>query len=262
MSPPIYTPDGSEVSEIVLPDGSTAGEVIGPDGNVVFEAGGDIPDSEANQKLIHRWYLSEDTDPFVDQIGSSNGTNNGTTQVTGQQYIDGAAREGDGVGDFVDVGTLADFGSNMDTDFAIGLSIDNHTGGNSQLLGALSNMGLAPRVSQPSDGFVRFFINDLDSSTLRVETDASAGVDDGNEHRIVFNKIANSDAEIWVDQSEEPSSVTTDQGFGNVADFNDALYLFAANLGNLFYDGVLDDVCFYNDSLTQSEIQSYQNPWQ
>jgi len=45
MSPPIYTPDGSEVSEIVLPDGSTASQVIGPDGNVVFEAAPDIPDS-------------------------------------------------------------------------------------------------------------------------------------------------------------------------------------------------------------------------
>jgi len=44
MSPPINTPDGSEVREIVLPDGSTASEVIGPDGNVVFEAGPDIPD--------------------------------------------------------------------------------------------------------------------------------------------------------------------------------------------------------------------------
>jgi hypothetical protein len=46
MSPPIFTPDGSEVSEIVLPDGSTASEVIGPDGNVVFEAGAYIPDSD------------------------------------------------------------------------------------------------------------------------------------------------------------------------------------------------------------------------
>jgi len=49
MSPPIYTPDGSEVSEIVLPDGSAASEVIGPDGNVVFEAGPDIPDSTVAQ---------------------------------------------------------------------------------------------------------------------------------------------------------------------------------------------------------------------
>ena len=45
MSPPIYTPDGQEVTEIVLPDGSTASEVVAPDGSVVFEAGPDIPDS-------------------------------------------------------------------------------------------------------------------------------------------------------------------------------------------------------------------------
>jgi len=38
MSPPIYTPDGQEVTEIVLPDGSTASEVVAPDGSVVFEA--------------------------------------------------------------------------------------------------------------------------------------------------------------------------------------------------------------------------------
>jgi len=71
MSPPIYTPDGSEVSEIVLPDGSTASEVIGPDGNVVFEAGSDIPDSEN----LHESYISADqpeadeevVDPFVGQ---------------------------------------------------------------------------------------------------------------------------------------------------------------------------------------------------
>jgi len=49
MSPPIFTPDGSEVSEIVLPDGSTASEVIGPDGNVVFEAGPDIPDTSISR---------------------------------------------------------------------------------------------------------------------------------------------------------------------------------------------------------------------
>jgi len=50
MSPPIYRPDGTEVSEIVLPNGLTAGEVIDPDGNVVFEAGPDIPDS-----VVHRY---------------------------------------------------------------------------------------------------------------------------------------------------------------------------------------------------------------
>jgi len=61
MSPPIYTPDGSEVSEIVLPDGSTASEVIGPDGNVVFEAGPDIPDSVLLPESDDLTHFSGDT---------------------------------------------------------------------------------------------------------------------------------------------------------------------------------------------------------
>jgi len=66
MSPPIYTPDGSEVSEIVLPDGSTASEVIGPDGNIVFEAGPDIPDS-----VVAQYRFEDQTDPTSDAVGSN-----------------------------------------------------------------------------------------------------------------------------------------------------------------------------------------------
>jgi hypothetical protein len=221
----------------------------------------EIPDSEANQKLIHRWYLSEDTDPFADSIGSSDGTNNGTAQVTGSQYVGGAAREGDGSSDYVNVGKLGTFGSSMDTDFAIAMTIDGHNGGNSIAIGANSNLSLGPRISQPNDGFIRFFISDTNSSTTRVETDSSAGVDDGNRHRIVWNKIANNDAEIWVDGSEVAASVTTDQGFSSVADFNDDIFLFAQNEGgvNLPYQGIQDDVCIFNDSLTAAEIGSYEN---
>jgi len=70
MTPPIYTPDGSEVSEIVLPDGSTASQVIGPDGSVVFEAGPDIPDSVDNH-----WPFDQDNGSGVnDQIGSLDST--------------------------------------------------------------------------------------------------------------------------------------------------------------------------------------------
>ena len=40
MTPPIFTPDGTEVEEVILPDGSEAVEVIAPDGTVVFEGVG------------------------------------------------------------------------------------------------------------------------------------------------------------------------------------------------------------------------------
>jgi len=80
MSPPIFTPDGSEVSEIVLPDGSTASEVIGPDGNVVFEAGGDIPDSG----LLHYYdakEISATDGDSISQLDDQQGSEN-LTQLT------------------------------------------------------------------------------------------------------------------------------------------------------------------------------------
>jgi len=75
MSPPIFTPDGTEVSEIVLPDGSTASQVIGPDGNVVFEAGPDIPDSDV--------YLHDDfgDNKLQNRDGSGTTTHNGVEGV-------------------------------------------------------------------------------------------------------------------------------------------------------------------------------------
>jgi len=80
MSPPIYTPDGSEVSEIVLPDGSTASEVIGPDGNVVFEAGPDIPDSAVSQYVASEYDTNNDA--WIDQIGSNDLTGGSGTLTT------------------------------------------------------------------------------------------------------------------------------------------------------------------------------------
>ena len=46
MTPPIFTPDGTEVEEVIMPDGSEASEVIAPDGTVVFDA---IPGSDLTQ---------------------------------------------------------------------------------------------------------------------------------------------------------------------------------------------------------------------
>src|SRR6056297_2933679 len=87
MSPPIYTPDGSEVTEIVLPDGSTASEVVAPDGSVVFEAGPDIPDSAIAQFDFRE---EDGTIPITDQTGNGNDLDSGsysgvTASINGNQ---------------------------------------------------------------------------------------------------------------------------------------------------------------------------------
>jgi hypothetical protein len=78
MSPPIFTPDGNEVSEIVLPDGSIASEVVAPDGSVVFE-GPDIPDSVTNHYPTDEGSGTN----LTDNEGTIDGTIEGATWQTG-----------------------------------------------------------------------------------------------------------------------------------------------------------------------------------
>jgi len=268
MSPPIYTPDGSEVTEVVLPDGSTASEVVAPDGTVVFDAGPDIPDSEANQKLIHRWYLSEDSAPFVDQIGGADSTSvTGTTQVTGD-WVDGAAREGDGVDDIIETTTLGSFGSSLGGDFAIAFSINYSTTPDRDIIGLLndtSDTGIA--IPLRSGGEIGFFLRDDNLNDYTVETDSA--FNDGNNHRVVINKTGQDagDLSFWIDQTDVAESIDSANSnpLDSFSDLEHKLPFFGRNNRgsiDVHTAGILDDICFFSESLTSTEIQSYQNPWQ
>jgi len=268
MSPPIRDGSGSSIGSIRLGDGSEIAEVRTGAGDVVFSA---IPDSESNQKLIHRWYLSAQSDPFNDQIGSiplSQGVGEKMpTRVTGD-YVDDAAREGDGTDEALTTGsTMGSFGSDMDRDFAIAFTIDNFTSSSSDetAMGVVndSDMRFAVNTNASGDGDVELEMVDSDASTFRGQS-SSGLIDDGNKHRVVVNKIANNDFEVWVDQSEKSVSIGNNQGFSNTKDFDSDLYVFARNDSgsrDRYFSAVLDDICMFDNSLTQSEIQSYNNPW-
>jgi len=262
MSPPIRDGSGNSIGAIRLGDGTEISEVRTGAGDVLFSG---ILDSEANQKLVHRWPLSEDSDPFVDQIGSSDGTNNGKTQVTGNKYVDGAARQGDGTGDYIDVGQSA---PSLDARFAVAVTLDNFTSSSrGTMVGVLNtgdNQRLDLAVSFSSTGDVAFDATGADADTVRVLTGGGV-VDDGNRHRIVYNKTGPtaSEFEIWIDGTEQGTSIDVDQG-GGVNTFNGwdtATHLFnRGGLNDFHLPAIQDDVCFFGDSLTQSEIQSYELP--
>src|SRR6056297_1479058 len=100
MSPPIFTPDGSEVTEIVLPDGSTASQVVGPDGSVVFDAGPDIPDSaevQVNAKQLTGFSDGDNVNPRPDQVAGNDLAGSGTFRpsgVNGNQSVEYESSDG------------------------------------------------------------------------------------------------------------------------------------------------------------------------
>jgi hypothetical protein len=215
MSPPIYTPDGQEVTEIVLPDGSTASEVVAPDGSVVFDSGPDIPDSG----LLHNydWSAPSTTAGGVtDQQGSADlsGSFTNFDAINGRQagYFNGVSDsmqvdwtnipepyhiyavsrfvsvgEDEFILDSFDTGRHAIF-SNVDTDFSIfqGLSASITTAADTSdhlFVGEFDTTDVL-RIDQTD-----IFSGDagsLDSGGLRVG-DSAAG---GNNGEIVVGEIA------------------------------------------------------------------------
>jgi len=222
-----------------------------------------IPDSEADQKLIHRWVLDDVNGTVEDSVGNADGTNNGISSISGD-WLGGSAGEGDGLS-HISTSTLGAFGSALTTDFAIAYSFTT----TATSLGRVTAVGnsadstaLYPAID---NGVLTLPLSDSSGNIIGNETN-SATFNDGEQYRVVLNKKTNdpSNFEIWVNQVEEATSVSVDQGFNTTTDFDEDLALFAwNNSGSIAQQlsGVLDDICIFDDSLTQLEIGSYENPW-
>lgn len=255
---PFFNPDSAEVSEVVLPDGTTASEVIAPDGSRVF--GNVIPDSALSQ-VIHRWPIKEGSGTTAKNTVGSDGTINGATWNSGT-WTGGYALNGDGEDDWIDVGDLGNFGGNMDTDFAIALTIDNYDNGS----WIFSRNEGAQLISLDTDNTShwRWRIRDKDSNEIRVESQSSTS---SSKQRIVLNKTSNSASgmEIWLDGSQASTNILQDNAFSNPEDFSGPVALLARYSGGAgsYYTGNIDNVIICSTSQSSSEIQSdyNQQPW-
>jgi hypothetical protein len=231
----------------------------------VFE----IPESEADQKLTHRWYLSEDSDPFIDQIGSADGTNIGTTQDIGD-WVDNKSRKGNGTDAYINIGNPANFSSDIKGNFSMAVSFQVSTASQVAIGGAVGDNPWT-RIIFNSEGQIKWGLKDNSGNDIRIRSNIS--YDDGNPHRVVFNKTGDteSDLSIWVDGSEistTPTSIGTlgswANKFGAGSGTETDWYWFAESADNTprkEFPGILDDPCTFNDSLVSSEILNYDAPW-
>jgi hypothetical protein len=80
-----------------------------------------VSESEANEKLIHRWILNDMGGTVEDDVGSATGNIDGVKSVNGD-WMGGSAYESNGTTDYIKTTTLGSFGSNMDSDFALSFS--------------------------------------------------------------------------------------------------------------------------------------------
>lgn len=234
--------------------------------------GGAIPESEADQKLIHRWTL-EDADEeggIKDKIGSADAIENEISAVEGD-FILGAGAQRDGIGGFSNVGTLGSFGSSLNDDFAIAFSIDTSTNVG-EILGVLGEgsgeTGVSVRLGREDadNGQIVFTLDDDNGDRLLEYTDGDPFNDDDQPHRVVINKTGNNSDGVEIFRDKNPASTDNqfDEGFSSVSDLSNDFAVIGMHDGEDISggpSGVFDDVCIFNSSLTGSEIDSYQRPW-
>jgi len=250
MSPPIYTPDGSEVSEIVLPDGSTASEVIDPDGNVVFEAGPDIPDSG-----VARWTFDNgDTNSgtAVDIWGSNDGAIDGaTTGVSGanQTYTTNEAYEFNGSGDNIDINSWSNIGFSNNDPFSIACWLNTDTTSSRQRVwGTEDGNSRGFILDVLSGGDMRFFLGNGGDTVAT--TTKSISTNTWHHATCTFD---GSTATVYIDASNSASTSASYSGS------NQNFHIATTDKLADYFDGVIDDVRIYDKGLTSTEVSNLFN---
>jgi len=246
MSPPIYTPDGREVSEIVLPDGSTASEVIGPDGNVVFEGAPDIPDSG----LLHsRWDPRElsatDGDRIttlpdlqgVNDMSAGNGADYEANGINGNPALlfDGST----------DVLAVDAWDVQINQPFTIAaIAQRNGTGGGDEV------------VHDGADGGDSGFIAWNDGGQYRIFSGNSVagGSADQNLH-VTVSVYDSTSSEIFLDGSSLASGDAGTRGIDPGTDFH--MGGRQAGGGNNAFGGVIGEILFYDGIPDTSAVYNY-----
>ena len=220
-----------------------------------------IPDS-----AIHHWPIDEGSGGTIeDVIGTHDADVNGPTWVS-NDYRRQYALDGDGVDDYIDLGTLGDYGSEVvsTNDFAwvLTLEVDDPSSGD-EILGARFAFTNVDRlhVQFRGDDEIRCLYGG-DRNDFSIGPDLTVG-----KHRLVINRSGTGwdGWELYVNGEEQDGSNEGDSGETAEGDLQNDLYMMAKNSdaaeGHL--DCVIDNVIFTDSALSESEIQDDYDlqPW-
>jgi len=252
---PINTPDGTQVSEIILPDGSSATRVFDPNGNRVFEAA--IPDSGLPQ-TEHRWVLDEGSGTtWRDAVGSADATANFENWVSGD-WIGGYKSNLDGTDDKADTPITPPSGSmwlSATVDFDSTKSYFEVLQGTNPAGG----INAGERIIQFTDsGDVEFLTAPVDGVRYRPSTNITTG-----RHRVVgYVDMSNNEVGIAVDGTIQDTVATSGEAFDQLVDNIHGIgYSRDGDLN--YYNGGLDDVGVGSNAPSSTDIQNdYDSqPW-
>lgn len=220
------------------------------------------------ERAVHSWPVSSGAGTTVaDEVGSSNGTLEGVTWVSGD-YVDGYGIEGGGDGYRVDLGTLGGFGSECGYrgfSFAVTLDIGTLPSQGVEVLKGIGSSS-ARFVVEVGDGWTYgkrghplIVLQDSNQDTIRVRSTEDF---QNQRSRLVMSYSGGSSVsalKVYKNGVDVTQSVAN-QSYSGVGDFGGGVFLFGKE-GTL--EGVLDSPVLFDGSLTAEEAMiDYRNqPW-
>ncbi len=220
---------------------------------------------------IFQWKISEGSNDIIyDDISNQNGVlTQESMWVEGDEYVDNYAIKNNSNNVVEMQNKWNDFGSNMDDDFAIALTIKTTDKG--QLLSGYDNNSMRLEWTTRADSDVPgdvlgIMIRDDNNNDGEISSDTI--INDGKLHRCVLVKKTNDvhNWEIWIDGKKEDINVHRDAWSANTKNFESPCHFFAVDKGNgleRHLEGVLDNIIFASNSISKTEIvNDYENqPW-
>jgi len=253
--------DGTDITGATI-DGTDVQEIT-VDGDVVFSA------TSISPKAVHQWKLDDVNGTMADSIGNADATNQGLTSVNGN-FVGGSAAQGDGSSTAeISASDASTINSLRDQPHAWSFTIETSSSAEEVFIGETIS---APRYLVGHTGFDGANADTItilvgDSSSNQHVTTYSTTINDGQKYRVTVNwtgsnGVKDAPADVFINNSPESSSITRNQSLSNVTE-TEKWYLGSWGGSNSEMTGILDNVIFYNDSLTSQEIADDYNlqPW-
>jgi len=240
MSPPIRDGSGNSIGSIRLGDGSEIAEVRTGAGDVLFRAA-ELPDS-----AIARYRLEQD---FTDSIGTNDGTGKNNPTFTSDSAVGGFAIDLAGSA-FVEIGTPTPLQFTANDAFSISAWIeadqwDGPNGRSHWVSSRNGNSNFTQLVSFNNSDLRWSIKGNSNNSTVGINPPATGsynlfvGTYDGAGTVELFLNDGNS-------QGTDTASLSGDLfEFWNIGQRDDS---------NRVPDGRIDDVVYYNEKLTASQV--------
>ena len=210
--------------------------------------------------LISYWKLDETGSPatFIDSKGSNNGSCTTECPSTDIGKINGAMYfEGSDEVDVPDINDSLDFDSTDSFSVELWL-ISIHDPSVTEVLIGRKGAVMEWRLGINTSGIAEFMATDSDGNSFSVQGTNSIPdnlVNDGKWHHIAaVQDRDNNELRLYIDGKLEGTTTSTSYT-GNFSDSNPVNMGYL--LGDLYYNGILDEIALYNRTLTETEIKSH-----